>query len=142
MATFLFKTEPSVYAWEDLLREKRTAWSGVSSPAAQKHMRAVRKGDNVLLYHTGNQKRIVGLARVARGAYPDPDKPGETAEGQPRFVLVEISPVRPAPSDDATLAAIKSDSRFADFALVRESRLSVMPVPAALDAVLRKLAGL
>jgi predicted RNA-binding protein with PUA-like domain len=142
MATFLLKTEPGEYSWGDLVRDKRTAWTGVTNAAAQLHMRSMKKGDEVLVYHTGAEKRIVGLARVVKGAYPDPQNPGVTAAGDPRFVLVEITPVEPAGSEDATLAAIKTDERFADFALVRQSRLSAMPVPAALDKALRELAGL
>ncbi len=142
MTTYLFKTEPGDYSWDDLVRDKRTDWTGVSNPAAQKHMRAVRKGDEVLFYHTGSDKRIVGLAKVVRGAYPDPDRPGTTAAGETKFVLVDIAPVRAARTDGATLAAIKADKRFADFALVRQSRLSAMPVPPKLDKAIRKLAGL
>ena len=142
MATYLFKTEPGDYSWDDLVRDKRTDWTGVSNAAAQKHMRAVRKGDEVLFYHTGSDKRVVGLAKVVKGAYPDPDRPGTTAAGETKFVLVDIAPVRAASTDGATLAAIKADERFADFALVRQSRLSAMPVPPALDKAIRTLAGL
>ncbi|MDQ7013346.1 MAG: EVE domain-containing protein [Planctomycetota bacterium] len=142
MTTYLFKTEPGDYSWDDLVRDKRTDWTGVSNAAAQKHMRAVRKGDEVLFYHTGSDKRIVGLAKVVKGAYPDPDRPGTTAAGDTKFVLVDIAPVRAASTDGATLAAIKADERFADFALVRQSRLSAMPVPPTLDKAIRKLAGL
>lgn len=142
MTTYLLKTEPGDYSWDDLVREKRTAWTGVANAAAQMHMRAIKKGDEVLLYHTGSEKCIVGLAKVVRGAYPDPDNPGETAAGETKFVLVDIAPLRAARTADATLAAIKADRRFADFALVRESRLSAMPVPDALDKALRDLAGL
>ena len=142
MTTFLFKTEPGDYSWDDLVRDKRTAWTGVSNPAAQKHMRAARQGDEVLFYHTGNDKRIAGLARIVKGAYPDPDRPGQTAAGDTKFVLVDIAPVTDATTDDATLAAIKADARFAEFALVKQSRLSAMTVPPKLDKALRKLAGI
>ncbi len=142
MTTYLFKTEPGDYSWDDLVRDKRTDWTGVSNAAAQKHMRAVRNGDEVLFYHTGSDKRIVGLAKVVKGAHPDPDRPGTTAAGDTKFVLVDIAPVRAASTDGATLAAIKADERFADFALVRQSRLSAMPVPPNLDKAIRKLAGL
>ncbi len=142
MTTYLPKTEPGDYAWDDLVREKRTAWTGVANAAAQMHMRAIQKGDEVLLYHTGSEKRIVGLAEVVRGAYPDPDNTGQTAAGETKFVLVDIAPLRAAKTAGATLAAIKADKRFADFALVRESRLSAMPVPAEIDAALRTLAGI
>ncbi|MCC7389760.1 MAG: EVE domain-containing protein [Phycisphaerales bacterium] len=142
MATFLLKTEPGEYSWDDLVRDKRTAWTGVTNAAAQLAMRSMKKGDEVLLYHTGAEKRIVGLARVVKGAYPDPENPGVTAAGDPKFVLVEIAPVKPAPSQNATLAAIKADPRFAAFALVKQSRLSAMPVPVEIDTPLRALTGI
>jgi len=142
MPTFLVKTEPGDYSFDDLVRDKRTEWTGVSNPAAQKHMRSIKKGDEILVYHTGNEKRIAGLAKVVKGSYPDPEHPGTLASGEPKRVLFDITPVKPAASDGATLAAIKLDKRFDGYALVREPRLSVMPVPAKLDAILRKLAGL
>lgn len=142
MPTYLIKTEPDDYAYQDLVRDKRTAWTGVANAAAQKHMRSIRKGDECLVYHTGNEKRIVGLARAVRGAYPDPNKPGTTGSGDVKFVLFDLAPVRAAASTDATLSNIKKDPRFADFALVRQSRLGVMPVPPELDTALRDLAGL
>jgi predicted RNA-binding protein with PUA-like domain len=142
MATFLLKTEPSDYSWGDLARDKRTHWDGVTNAAAQKHMRSIKKGDEVFFYHTGNDKRIVGLAKVVKGAYPDPTKPGTTAAGDTKFVLVDIAPVRASATDAATLAAIKADERFSEFVLVRQGRLSAMPVPTSIDKLLRKLAGL
>lgn len=141
MATFLLKTEPGEYAYDDLARDGRTPWEGVSNPTAQKAMRAIQAGDEAIVYHTGEQRRIAGLARVARGAYPDPAHPGTTAAGDTKRVLVDLEPVRPA-TREATLAMIKDDPRFADFALVRQSRLSVMEVPAPLAKILKKMAGL
>ncbi len=141
MATFLIKTEPDDYCFDDLVRDKRTHWDGVTNPAAQMHMRTIKKGDACLFYHTGKEKRIAGLAKVVKGAYPDPDKPGETKAGDPKFVLFDIAPGGVA-STSCTLGDVKADGRFDDFALVREPRLSVMPVPANVDAALRKMAGL
>ncbi|RNC80794.1 MAG: EVE domain-containing protein [Phycisphaera sp.] len=141
MATWLIKTEPDDYSYDDLIRDKREPWDGVTNPAAQKHMRSIAKGDEVLVYHTGKEKRIAGLGKVVKGAYPDPDKPATLASGEPKFVLFDVAPAKPAESS-CTLADVKADDRFNDFALVRESRLSVMPVPAKLDKVLRKMAGL
>jgi predicted RNA-binding protein with PUA-like domain len=141
MATFLIKTEPDDYAYDDLVLDKKTAWTGVTNPAAQKHMRTIAKGDEVLIYHTGKEKRIAGLGKVVKAAYPDPDKPQTLASGEPKFVLFDITPVKKS-TKDCTLADVKADARFEGFALVRESRLSVMPVPANLNKILRKMAGL
>lgn len=141
MATFLFKTEPSEYAFADLVMEKKTVWTGVSNAAALIALRAVRKGDEVLIYHTGDERAIVGLARAARNAYADPDQPGVNDRGEPRHAVVDLIPIRGAASP-ATLAQIKADPRFADFQLVTQSRLSVMLIPPDLDPILRRLAGL
>ncbi len=119
--TFLFKEEPTHYSYEDLEADGRTCWSGVRNPLAQKHLRSVRKGDRILYYQTGKVKAIVGVARAAGDAYPDPkDRSGK------RFV-VDIVPDRPLPRA-VTLAEIKGHPLFRSFPLVRISRLSVMPV--------------
>jgi predicted RNA-binding protein with PUA-like domain len=141
MATFLLKTEPGEYAFADLQRDKSTSWTGVSNPGALAALRSMRKGDEAFIYHTGNEKAVVGLARVSRGPYEDPGRRGTTDAGEPKFAAVDLKPVRPAKTP-LTLAQIKADQRFKDFALVRQSRLSVMPVPADLDAVIRSLTGL
>ncbi|GAB5496889.1 MAG: EVE domain-containing protein [Phycisphaerales bacterium] len=141
MATWLIKTEPDAYSYDDLIRDKREPWDGVTNPAAQMHMRAIKKGDEVLVYHTGKERRVAGLGKVIRGAYPDPDKPSLLKSGEPKFVLFDVAPVKAA-GEGCTLAAVKADNRFDDYALVRESRLSVMPVPAKLDKILRMMAEL
>lgn len=141
MRTFLFKTEPSEYSFSTLVREKKTTWTGVKNAAALQTLRTAATGDEVLIYHTGDEKAVVGLARVSKGAYADPAQPGQTPEGLPKFAVVDLVPLRAAASP-VTLASIKGDSRFAEFALVKQSRLSVMLVPTALDKVLRKMAGL
>ncbi|MEL6330773.1 MAG: EVE domain-containing protein [Planctomycetota bacterium] len=141
MAIFLCKTEPDDYSYEDLVRDKREPWDGVANPAAQMAMRSMRKGDEAFVYHTGKERRIAGLARVVRGAYPDPDHPGETANGDPKRVLVDLAPVKAA-SGQCTLADVKADPAFAEFALVKQSRLSVMEVPPELAAKLRAMSGL
>jgi predicted RNA-binding protein with PUA-like domain len=121
MANWLFKEEPDHYSIEQLFRDTRTVWDGVENNLALKHLRNVRKGDRVLYYHTGKEKAIVGVMQVVKGAYSDPSR------GDARFVVVDVKPVsrldRPV-----SLSEIKSNPRFADFALVRFSRLSVMPV--------------
>lgn len=141
MRTFLFKTEPGSFSYSDLVREKRTAWTGVSNPAALKALRTARTGDRVLIYHTGNEKCIVGLAEVCKSPYQDPDQPGLTPAGEPKHAAVDLKPVKAATSP-VTLATIKADPRFAGFALVTQSRLSVMEVPQELAKTLLTLAGL
>ncbi len=141
MPTFLLKTEPGTFSYADLVKAKRTVWDGVSNPGALAALRAVRTGDELLIYHTGDEKAIVGLARAVGDAYADPKQPGKTAAGEIKFAVVDLAPLRAAKTP-ATLAAIKADVRFKDFALVRQARLSVMAVPAALDKALRTMAGL
>jgi len=140
MAVFLLKTEPDVYSYDDLVRDKRTHWDGVANPAAQMAMRSIVRGDEILFYHTGKERRIAGLAKIVRGAYPDPEHPGLTAKGDLKRVLVDLEPTKKA-NGDATLAAIKADARYAEFALVKQSRLSAMEVPADLAKALKKMAG-
>lgn len=118
---WLFKEEPSNYSFDTLTKDKRTVWSGVKNPLAQKHLRAVRRGDRIFYYHTGSEKSVVGTAKALGDAYPDPaDRTGKQA-------VVEIGPVSALPRP-VTLAEIKADAAFRTFALVRISRLSVMPV--------------
>jgi predicted RNA-binding protein with PUA-like domain len=131
---WLMKTEPSTYAFADLLREGRTTWDGVSSPAALIHLRAMRKGEEVLIYHSGDERAVVGLARLASDPYPDPGL------GDPRRVVVDLVPLR-ALARPVPLSTIKADRRFADLALVRISRLSVMPVAGAQWDRLLELGG-
>ena len=118
---WLFKEEPTHYSYDDLVREKKTVWSGVKNPLAQKHLRGVRKGDRVFYYHTGDVKAVVGVAKAGGDAYPDPkDRSG-------KLHAVDVVPVRKL-ARPVTLAEIKADPSFSDFPLVRISRLSVMPV--------------
>lgn len=124
-AYWILKTEPSTYSFADLVRDRRTTWDGVNNPVAQKNLRAMAPGDSVLIYHTGNEKACVGQARVIKAAYPDPRGTKDTQV----VVDLEAGPPLPRP---VTLAAIKADPAFADLALVRQGRLSVVPVPAAL----------
>lgn len=134
MNYWILKTEPSTYSFDDLLREKTAVWDGVKNPVALKHLRAMQRGDEVLVYHTGDEKAVVGRARVTKEAYPDPKKQ------DPRLVVVELAagPRLPGP---VTLAAIRADSTFRDLPLVRMPRLSVQPVSAAQWKRLLKLGG-
>ncbi|HYD01383.1 MAG TPA: EVE domain-containing protein [Phycisphaerales bacterium] len=141
MATYLLKTEPSTCSFDDLVREKRARWDGVSNAAALISLRAIRKGDELLIYHSGDEKAVVGLARALGDPYEDPVQPGTTPDGKPKFAVVDLAAVKSAKTP-VTLAAIKADPRFKELGLVRISRLSVMPVPAAMDKALRSMAGL
>lgn len=132
---WILKTEPSAYSFSRLEREGRTVWDGVANPVALRHLREMAVGDAVLIYHTGGEKAAVGLARVVRAAYPDPKA------GDPKLVVVEVEAVRPLPRP-VTLAAVKADPGFADLALVRMGRLSVVPVPAAQWKQLLAMGGL
>jgi predicted RNA-binding protein with PUA-like domain len=118
---WLFKEEPSNYSFDSLVRDGKTSWTGVRNPLAQKHLRAVTKGDRIFFYHTGDEKAVVGIAKAAAAAYPDPaDKTG-------KLYAVDVLPVRKL-DHPVTLAAVKADRSFASFALTRVPRLSVMPV--------------
>jgi len=118
---WLFKEEPTHYSFDALVEDKKTVWSGVKNPLAQKHLRAVQKGDRIFYYHTGDEKAVVGIATAVGDAYPDPnDKTGKSA-------VVDVAPVKKL-DRPVTLAAIKADPSFKTFPLVRISRLSVMPV--------------
>lgn len=141
MATFLFKTEPGEFSFADLERASPASWDGISNAAANAHLRTCAVGDEVLIYHTGDEKAIVGLARVTGGPAADPANPARLASGEIKFVVVTLEALRGAKTP-VTLAAIKADARFKDFPLVTQGRLSVMPVPSRLDRVLRTMAGL
>jgi predicted RNA-binding protein with PUA-like domain len=121
MAYWLFKEEPDHYSLEDLFRDKRTVWDGVENNLALKHLRSVKKGDRVLYYHTGKIKAVVGEMEVVKAPYPEP------ARDEDRLVVVDVKPIRRF-HRPVSLAAIKANPAFEDFALVRISRLSVMPV--------------
>lgn len=143
MTTYLCKTEPDDYSFDDLLNDKQTIWDGVANPTACIHIRAIEVGDEILIYHTGKEKRIAGLAKVVSGVYPDPKRPESTAKGDIKFPVFDIKPVRACSEPDgATLKLIKADERFSEFPLVTMGRLSVMPVPKRIDNALRKMAGL
>lgn len=123
---WLFKTDPDTYSYDDLAAKRGAeVWDGVKNALALQHLRQVAEGDGVLVYHTGSEKAIVGMARVTRSAYPDP------SAGDPKLVVVEIAAVRRLASS-IPLAEIKKVPLYEDFDLIRLGRLSVMPVPAAI----------
>ena len=121
MAYWLFKSDPDVYGYPQLEKDKQTVWDGVSNPLALKHLRSCKKGDQVFIYHSGAEKSIVGIAEITKEAYPDPKRKDE------KLVVVEIKALKRVPRA-VTLSEIKAQKDFADFLLVRMSRLSVMPV--------------
>ncbi len=134
MAHWILKTEPSAYAYDRLVKEKTAVWDGVKNPLALKHIRAMRKGDAVLIYHTGDEKAAVGLAEVASEPYADPKAT------DPRMAVVDLKAgdrlPRPVP-----LSAIKAEPALKDLALVRMPRLSVVPADAAQWKKLMALGG-
>jgi predicted RNA-binding protein with PUA-like domain len=130
---WLFKEEPANYSFDALVKDKKTVWSGVKNPLAQKHLHAVKKGDAIFFYHTGNEKAVVGIAKALGDAYTDPK------DGSGKLAVVDIGPVKKL-ARPVTLAEIKADAAFKGFALVRISRLSVMPVSDAEWRRIEKLA--
>jgi predicted RNA-binding protein with PUA-like domain len=125
MARWLLKTEPDSYAWDDLVRDKKTTWDGVTNALALKHIRNMKKGDLALVYHTGGERAAVGIAEVASAPYPDPKA------GDEKLVVVDLKPKKKL-TNPVTLDVIKADRAFAGWDLLRISRLSVMPVPDAM----------
>jgi predicted RNA-binding protein with PUA-like domain len=123
MAYWIVKTDTDTYSFDDLRREGRTVWDGVSNALALKHLRSMSPGDRVLVYHSGEEKALAGLARVVGAPYEDPK------HGDPKLIVVDLEADRPL-EQPVTLAAIKADPAFKELPLVRMSRLSVGPVPA------------
>jgi predicted RNA-binding protein with PUA-like domain len=120
---WLVKTEPGEFGYPDLERDGGAVWDGVSNPVALRNLREMRDGDQVLVYHTGAEKAVVGVAEVAKGAYPDPRRKN------PRLVVVDLRP-RQRLARPVTLAEIKASAVFQDSPLVRQGRLSVVPISA------------
>ncbi|MEZ4227483.1 MAG: EVE domain-containing protein [Polyangiaceae bacterium] len=124
MAHFLVKSEPYKYSWADLLRDKRTTWDGVRNFEARNNLRAMKRGDTLLFYHSNEGKEIVGVAKVVKAAYADPTaKDGD-------WSVVDVAPVKTL-GVPVTLSQIKADPKLADIALLKRSRLSVVPISAA-----------
>jgi predicted RNA-binding protein with PUA-like domain len=121
MAYWLIKSEPSAYSWDQLVKDKKTSWTGVRNFQAQISLKAMKTGDRAFFYHSGEGKEIVGIAEVTKTAYPDStDKDGKS-------VTVDFKAVEPV-KKKVTLAEIKADPKFKEMKLVRQSRLSVSPV--------------
>ena len=134
MARFLVKTEPSTYAFADLRRDRSTVWDGVSNPVALRHMATIRKGDTVVVYHTGDEKQAVGLAVAASDAYADPKLEN------PKRLVFDLAADRALPTP-VTLAQVKADAVLKGTELARLPRLSVMPFSEVQFQRLMKLAG-
>jgi predicted RNA-binding protein with PUA-like domain len=134
MAYWLLKSEPSVYSYADLERDQKTVWDGVTNPLALKHVRQVQKGDLALIYHTGDEKSVVGIAEIASGPYADPKQTNS------KLAVFDIKPQKKL-DRSVSLSEIKANQKFKDFELVRLARLSVMPVSEAYWNLLMKMAG-
>jgi predicted RNA-binding protein with PUA-like domain len=134
MAYWLIKSEPSAYSWDQLVKDKKTSWTGVRNFQAQINLKAMKVGDRAFFYHSGEGKEIVGIAEVVKTAYPDAtDKEGKS-------VTVDFKAVEPV-KKKVTLAEIKADPKFKEMKLVRQSRLSVSPVSDEHFKLLMKMAG-
>ena len=120
MNRWLFKTDPDTYSWNDLAKTKKEIWNGVRNPLALKNLRSIQKGDSIFIYHTGNEKAVIGIAEALGSAYPDP------REKNPKLAVIDLRPLE-ALKRPVTLAEIKSNKKLASWELVRFSRLSVMP---------------
>ncbi len=135
MSNWIVKTEPSTYSYDDLERQKTAVWDGVKNNLALKHLRQMKPGDRVLVYHTGDEKAVVGIAEATSEAYPDPK------QKDAKLAVVDLRAVERLPRP-VPLAEIKKDRVFADLALVRIGRLSVMPVSTEQFKRLLKLGGM
>lgn len=133
MNYWLFKTEPETYSFEQLLRDKKTNWDHVRNYQARNFLRQVARGDRAMIYHSGDVKAVVGVAECVREAYPDVDPDGGD------WVQIDLKPVKAA-SKPVTLAQIKASAALKDIPLIRQSRLSCMPITADHFQTLLKLA--
>jgi predicted RNA-binding protein with PUA-like domain len=134
MAFWLLKTEPSTYAYDHLARDRKTTWDGITNAAALKNIRAMKKGDLALVYHTGDERAIVGVAEIASAPYADPKADDE------KLVVVDLKPKKKL-KQPITLDAIKSDKAFAGWDLLRIGRLSIVPTPEPMWRRVMRLAG-
>lgn len=135
MAYWLVKSEPGSWSWDDHAKAGVDAWTGVRNHQAKQHLNAMRAGDGVLFYHSGDDKAVVGTSEVVRTAYPDP------TDAKGAFVAVDLKATAPLPRPVA-LAEIKAEPSLADMVLVKNSRLSVQPVSGEEWMMIRKLAGM
>ena len=135
MSFFLLKTEPIVYSYSDLERDKKAVWDGVTSPGGLFQIKSAKKGDIAFIYHTGDEKQVVGICEITCDPYVDPKA------GNPKIFVFDIKPKKKLPKP-VTLEQIKADKRFTDSRLVKEPRLSVQPVPDKIWNAILELSGL
>jgi predicted RNA-binding protein with PUA-like domain len=121
MAHWLLKSEPFKYSWDQMVKDGRTHWDGVRNHQAALNLKAMKVGDTAFFYHSNEGKEIVGIVEIVKEAYPDPSDPAG------RFVMVDVAPIKPV-AKFVTLAAMKAEPALADLALIRQSRLSVVPI--------------
>jgi len=133
MGHWLLKTEPDCYSWDDLVRDKKTVWDGVTNAQALKNILAMKKNDSALIYHTGDERTAVGIADIVSNPYPDPKEKDE------RLAVVDVKPKRKL-SRGVTISDIKADPAFAGWIFIRNGRLSVVPVPEELWKRIESLA--
>ncbi|HXQ52084.1 MAG TPA: EVE domain-containing protein [Stellaceae bacterium] len=134
MQYWLMKSEPGTYSWDQLVKDGRTHWDGIRNHQAAINLKAMKRGDRAFFYHSGAGPAIVGIVEIAKEAYPDPsDEAG-------RFVMVDVKPLAPVKTP-VTLAAIKAEPKLSKLALVRQSRLSVVPIGAEEWRIIAKMAG-
>jgi predicted RNA-binding protein with PUA-like domain len=134
MAHWLLKSEPFKYSWDQMVQDGRTHWDGVRNHQAAINLKAMKVGDTAFFYHSNEGKQIVGIVEIVREAYADP------SDAAGRFVMVDVSPVKPLPTF-VTLASMKADPALSDFALIRQSRLSVVPMSDAHWTHILEMAG-
>jgi predicted RNA-binding protein with PUA-like domain len=134
MATWLVKSEPGTYGWADMVRDRKTNWNGVRNPQAAGFLKQMKKGDRALFYHSGDERAVVGTVEVVREAYPD------AGDATGRAVQVDVKAGQPL-ARPVTLAWIKAQPKLKDLLLVRQSRLSVMPIDAPAWAMICREGG-
>ena len=135
MAYWLMKSEPGTWSWDDQVRDRVAEWDGVRNHQASNNLKAMRLGDRAFFYHSVNEKRIVGIVEVVKEYYPDPSDPGG------RFGMVDVKAVEPLPRP-VTLKDIKADPELQDLPLIKQSRLSVMPIDEASWQRICRMGGL
>jgi predicted RNA-binding protein with PUA-like domain len=134
VAYWLLKTEPDAYSWDDLVKDKKTTWNGITNALALKHLRTMKKGDLALIYHTGGERAAVGIAAITTNPYPNPNEADE------KLVVVDLKPKKKL-ANPVGLDVIKADKAFGGWDLLRISRLSIVPVPPAMWKRIEALAA-